>query len=312
MKSTTRAFIAVEISSAVRMSAQQALRPLKRDFPDIKWTDDDNFHVTLKFLGSNVPTTELHRLIRAVEKACAKSEQFDLVFEGLGVFPDLSNPRTIWLGVSDGVNELKALAERIEEELEPLGFPREGREFSPHMTVGRTRRRDRIDDGSFAGLSKMIEERSDMFFGCSSVDSVVLYSSELERRGPRYSPLATIELSPLGSELEKKFAAFNATDYDDPNFQIEDGAMEERLPETIDSKIDVDALDAEVEEELRTICGSAFAKRPKKFSAAPTGGKPDVKKQKKRLDSVKKEDVNLDDFDLSEFKDFRDVKRNDA
>ncbi|MBQ9811929.1 MAG: RNA 2',3'-cyclic phosphodiesterase [Thermoguttaceae bacterium] len=311
MKSTVRAFIAVEIAQNIRTAAQKALRPIKHSFPNVKWVEDENFHVTLKFLGPNVPTSELHRLIRAVEKACAKVEQFDLVFEGMGAFPDSAHPRTIWLGVSEGVDELKELAGRIEDELELLGFPKEGRDFSPHMTVGRTRQRDRDGDESFDNLSKMIEERSEVFFGCSPVDSVVIYSSELERNGPKYMPLATIELSPFGAELNEKYAAFNPNDYDDADFPIDKGAMEECFPETIDSKFDVEALDAEVEDELRAICGNKFVKRPKKFNAAPIGGKHNIEEQKKRLNAAKQEEIDVDDlnFDLSEFKDFRDVKK---
>ena len=66
MNSTIRAFIAVDISPAIRSQVQKALKPLQNAFPDVKWVDDENFHVTLKFLGPNVPTTELHLLIAAI------------------------------------------------------------------------------------------------------------------------------------------------------------------------------------------------------------------------------------------------------
>ncbi|MBP5622805.1 MAG: hypothetical protein J6X44_12405 [Thermoguttaceae bacterium] len=158
---------------------------------------------------------------------------------------------------------------------------------------------------------KMLDERSDVFFGCSPVDSVVIYSSELERNGPKYMPLATVELSPFGTKLKEKYADFTPDAYDDSDYPTDDQTMEDCLPETIDSKFDVEALDAEVEDELRAICGDKFVKRSKKFNPAPTGGKPDIEKQKKRLDAVKSEEINVEDvdFDLSEYKDFCDVKK---
>jgi 2'-5' RNA ligase len=311
MKSTVRAFIAIEIAPSIRTGARKALRPMQTSFPNVKWVDDDNFHVTLKFLGSNIPSTELHQLIKAIEKACAKIEQFDLVLEGIGAFPNSTSPRTIWLGVTEGVEEIRELAKRIDEELEPLGFPRERREFSPHMTVGRTRQRDRDDESAFGNLTEMLNKSSDMFFGSSPVDSVVLYSSDLGRNGPKYEPLAVIDLAPFGAELGEKYAFFNPSDFDDPDFEDDDQNMEEHLPELLDSKFDVNALDAEIEDELRAICGDKFVKSPKKSSETPIGSKPNLKEQKKRLEAAKDEKLNLDDLetDLSEFKDFCDIKK---
>lgn len=354
MKSTVRAFIAIEISGGVRASARKAIKPLKAAFPDVKWVDDENFHVTLKFLGPNVPTTELHRLIEAVERACRNFEQFDLIFEGLGAFPNPSNPRTIWIGVTDGVDELRRLAKRVDEELEALGYPVESREFSPHLTVGRTRQRDRggkavYEEGEFtrrtdvraassrhvgpaeeaqenyATLTRMIYDRSNVFLGSSPVDSVVIYSSELERGGPKYEPLAVIDLAALGS-VDDEDDDFNPNDYDSEDFKIEEDAMETHLPEVLDTKLDVDALDADLEEELRAICGDSFMKRPnpksKNASSAPArpnakiGAKPTKPSNfykdanfgnrnqpgmKPALKTSKKDDLpELDDLDFSD------------
>ena len=337
MKSYVRAFIAVDMAPSIRREAHKALRPIQQAFPSVKWVDDENFHVTLKFLGSNVPTNELHRVIQAIERACKGVEQFDLVFEGLGAFPDTTNPRTIWVGVSDGVEELQGLAKRIDDELEKFGFPSEGRKLSPHLTVGRARQRDRenkrlsyslpqarnsqktneqdreevlsqqkqnSESDSFDSLTGMINERSQVFFGASPVDTVILYSSELERGGPKYERLAEIELSPLGFELATKHSAFDAKEYDNLEFKLDSSVMKEHFStQTLDSKFNVDTLDAEVEQELSAICGSQFAKKNKKFSVAPRGGKPNVTAQKQRLSNiVVDEDIPSDlDVALNEF-----------
>jgi len=349
MKSTVRAFIAVEISPSIRTEARKSLRAMQDAFPNVKWVDDENFHVTLKFLGPNVPTTELHHIIAAIEKACRNFEQFDLVFEGLGAFPDASNPRTIWIGVRDGVEELKRLASKIELELGKLGFPTEGREFSPHLTVGRTRQKDR-EDGQFASrrtrdassnfgknrksgtnsryetkgvesdeqvdysaLTRMIYDRSNAFFGASPVDSVILYSSELDRNGPKYEPLAEIELSPLGSVEEEE--AFDARQFDDPDFEVPTGEIEKRLPETLDAKFNIEALDDEVEAELRAICGDNFAKRSGNSRKQDAAGKS-VKRAKQNAADARKKLREIDvpeldsvDFDLSDLPDFKKANR---
>ena len=331
MKSHVRAFVAIDIAPSVRAQARKALRPMMKSFPNVKWVDNENFHVTLKFLGPNVPTNELHNVIAAIQRACRNFEQFDLVFEGMGAFPDSSNPRTIWIGVSDGVNELRTLAKRIDEEMEKIGFPSENRQFSPHLTVGRTRQRDRnegefasktkrssesnqgtqgeeFEPGTFSPLARMLYDCSNVFFGSSPVDTVTLYSSELERNGPKYEPIAEIELAPLGSVDEQTPQKFDVKEFDDPDFSIDENEMEGQLPEVLDTKLDVDALDAEVEDELRAICGDKFAKRKKKFSAAPKGAVPNRKELKKKLaDAADPSGPETDSADLFGYSVFRET-----
>ena len=48
---------------------------------------------------------------------------------------------SFWLGVGEGAEPLAALAESMEAQLGPLGFPREKRAFTPHVTVARIKAR---------------------------------------------------------------------------------------------------------------------------------------------------------------------------
>lgn len=322
MKPFVRAFIAVDISPSVRTEARKALKDVAAAFPNVKWVDDENFHVTLKFLGS-VPTTDLHRVVRAVETACRGFEQFDLLFEGVGAFPNAENPRTIWIGVGDGVREIRRLASRIDDEMAKIGYPPENREFSPHLTVGRARQKDREE--SFAGgLSRMISERANVFIGTSPVDAVVVYSSELERGGPKYEALAEIELSPLGSGDEDDADAFDPRNFDDEaelkRVADADAAdLTAHFPEKLDSGFDVDALDEDVEAELRRICGGEFVDRSNaKKNAAKNGGSGKLGKPSRPRPGAKPafptvDDVpELDELDLSEFDFFRGAQKNGA
>ncbi len=310
MKPTVRAFIAVEISPSIRNEARKTLRPVMQAYPNVKWVEEENFHVTLKFLGT-VPTTELHRVVAAVERGCRKFEQFDLVFEGVGAFPNAESPRSIWIGVREGAREIRELARRVEAELAELGYPPENREFTPHLTLGRARQKDR-ESGAEGGLGRMIFERSNVFFGSSPVDAVIVYSSELSRDGAKYEPLAEIPLSPIGVDDEEAFDPKALDDEADAALraasQIEFAGQ---FQEKIDANFDVDALDADVEAELRQICGADFAGRngKKKRANGPNGGRGgrrvDGKTSKKPATLPKFDDVpELDDLDFSDFTDF--------
>ncbi|MGI6401616.1 MAG: RNA 2',3'-cyclic phosphodiesterase [Thermoguttaceae bacterium] len=252
MRSVMRAFVAIDIFSGIRQMTRKALRPLQRAFPDVKWVDDANFHITLKFLGTNVPTSDIRDIVNALERACKDVEPFDLTLEGCGAFPDMSNPRTLWIGITDGTAEVSALAEKIEDELEKIGYPREGRKFSPHLTIGRARKRDRnvgsINHEEVATLAEKLGKLDQVYFGTNSVESITLYCSELDRRGPKYEPLATID---FGGEDVLDVLKTPAKPELEP------------LPPPKKVKLDLDALDSDLDDELRSICGDAFVNKSK-------------------------------------------------
>ena len=189
MKNQIRAFVAVSLSAAVRASVEKLIRTLKRELDGVKWVDPQNLHITLKFLG-DVPTNELHRIIAAVKRGAESLETFDLEFQGCGVFPNPEQPRTLCVGVGNGSKELTAAAATIENELVKLGYPKEHRKFSPHLTIGRAKRDVRVSDA----MSRLLAESVRRPFGSSDVDEVIVYSSELTRSGPIYDELATIPL----------------------------------------------------------------------------------------------------------------------
>ena len=192
MKSQPRLFVAVEIAPQVRSKITRYLNSHVTDLKRIRWVAPDQFHMTLKFLG-DVPQTEIHHVIRALKNACMRSEPFDLVFEDVGAFPNAECPRTLWVGVSEGIEESSDLAEAIDEELAGIGYPRESRRFTPHLTVGRVKKS--VPGDCSTGLDAfLLPAKGPLFFGVSSVTSVTLFSSELSRGGPKYEPLAEIDL----------------------------------------------------------------------------------------------------------------------
>ena len=189
MKNQIRAFVAVSLSAAVRGSVDTLIRTLRQEIDGVQWVDTQNLHLTLKFLG-DVPMNELHRIIAAVQRGAEAVETFDLEFCGCGVFPNPEQPRTLWIGCDRGSDKLTVCAMTIENELFKLGFPKENRRFSPHLTIGRTKRNGRLTDG----VSRFLTEYAQQSFGSSGVDEVIVYSSELTRGGPIYDELATIPL----------------------------------------------------------------------------------------------------------------------
>ncbi len=185
MKQQVRTFVAVEVSEAVRAAAAKVIRQLARWDSSLKWVDPQNMHLTLKFLGE-VESVEIPDICRAVQEAATEVPSFTFEVAGVGAFPKLERPRTVWLGVTAGAEELAELQRHLEKGLKKLGYPPENRRFSPHLTLGRVRH----PGPELAELSKMIESLSGQTGGTTEVDEVTVFSSELTREGPIYQALA--------------------------------------------------------------------------------------------------------------------------
>ena len=192
MKQRIRTFVAVEISSAVRQFAAELIDEFRTAGADAKWIDPQNLHVTLKFLG-DVDAREIHQPCRAVQDAVGDVAPFEFAVRGAGAFPNPNRPRTIWLGVGPGDEEMVALNRRIEPPLEKLGFRREARRYQPHLTIGRVRR----GGPGVRELGELIRHYADFDVGRTTVSEVIVFSSRLDRSGPTYEALAR---APLGGK----------------------------------------------------------------------------------------------------------------
>ncbi len=183
-----RTFIAVGISSEVREKIAQIQAEFRKGDPDVKWVEPENLHITLRFLGE-VSEDKLSGVIEKIRLATAGISNFRAHIFGLGGFPNLKSPRVVWVGVGEGKEELKNLSERIEENLSYLGFAKEKRGFSAHLTIGRVRSPRKREK-----LVKKIEELERHDVGEFSVDRVLVMESQLSSKGPTYRIIEEVNL----------------------------------------------------------------------------------------------------------------------
>ena len=184
-----RTFIAIDVPAQVRRKAQSTVETLSRTTQSMRWVAPDNVHITLKFLG-DVDEKDIYEVCRRTTVAVADFSSVNVGCSGVGAFPSLERPRTVWLGIEDPEAHLEQLHQRVEEGLAPMGFPREQRRFQPHVTLGRLRygRRD---------LGDLIPEmeRMQVDAGMIPVEELVVYASELGSQGPSYMVLGRAPLA---------------------------------------------------------------------------------------------------------------------
>ncbi len=202
-----RAFIGIPLPPVY----QEALRLLRQDLERLApmrlgWTRPGDWHLTLKFLG-NINASDNHdpdEIIRAVSRV--KWRAFPMRGGGAGYFPDARRPRVVWVGLSQGMRECAALAAKVEDALAGLGFERETRPFSPHLTVARVRPGARGQEPASAkgGWERFEAGLSGLSWPEFTVSRLTLWRSILGAYGPKYEPLAEFD---AGGRVRTAFGA---------------------------------------------------------------------------------------------------------
>jgi len=187
-----RSFIAIELPNPLQQALDQLESRLKTDRqPDVKWVSPASIHLTLKFLGS-ISADLVAEITRAIGAAAPGTVPFRLRTGALGVFPNPKRVQVVWVGLEGELDKLNHLQQKLETSLAPLGFPPEGRRFTPHLTLARLR--DRASAAEREEMGKLVAETRLDDATEITVDAVSLMKSELTRAGPVYTRISRVEL----------------------------------------------------------------------------------------------------------------------
>jgi 2'-5' RNA ligase len=184
---TLRLFVALEIPTTVREKLAGLIRTLRETCAGARWVRIEGAHITLKFIGETPP--ERAETIRSTLSEVRATGPVELRFAGFGFFPNARRPRVLWAGVTAGPS-LSELAAAIETRLEPLGIPRESRDFSPHITLARFDSPRGLD-----ALRAAVEKIAAPEFGFALATQFHLYHSVLKQGGAEYTRLASYQIS---------------------------------------------------------------------------------------------------------------------
>jgi 2'-5' RNA ligase len=183
-----RTFIAIEIPAEIIKEMAKVQDELKRSGADAGWARPEGIHLTLKFLGE-MPESRIQEVKSTLFQAAEATSRFRLKIAGAGAFPNLRNPRVVWLGVSGDIDRLLVLQGSVEKSMTAIGFDREERAFSPHLTLARIRYlRPRYS------WQKAIDSIKDIRLAEFDVDHVSLMKSDMKPSGAVYMELGRVRL----------------------------------------------------------------------------------------------------------------------
>jgi len=176
-----RCFIAIDVDNPEIVSKVVNIqRELETGGSKIKPVEPENLHLTLFFLGEQ-PSKVVERI--QVAMSTVQFKPFVMKLQGLGAFPSQERPRVIWVGVTQGFEEVQAIYRTLRPKLQAIPLRLEPKEeFAPHITIARVK---------FSGyaLRKIIASLKDVELGLQEVKAIRLKKSTLTPRGPIYETL---------------------------------------------------------------------------------------------------------------------------
>ena len=182
-----RIFIAVSTEPGGDLTRMMSSARALLGNENIKWVDPAGIHITLAFLG-DTSADRIRILDGMLRERCAGFGDFDFVLSGTGVFGSKSDPRVIWIGVSQA-ERLHALYELVSVGLRETGFANEDRKFRPHLTIGRIKS---VSDPE--RLRSVLRRYDGHEFQKVIVKELILFESILQKTGPLYIPIGKYPL----------------------------------------------------------------------------------------------------------------------
>ena len=174
-----RLFVAIRPPEPIRDLLIDAMD----DSPDFRWQDEDQLHLTLRFVG------EVERPVAedlALALAAVRAAPFEVRINGVGRF-EQRNSGALWAGVEPKA-PLAALAAKVERGCLAAGLEPERRAFHPHITLARWKGRRTREVADF------LERRRAFASPAFAVEAFMLFESRLSRHGARYEEAATFPL----------------------------------------------------------------------------------------------------------------------
>ncbi|MDG6078432.1 RNA 2',3'-cyclic phosphodiesterase [Erythrobacter litoralis] len=171
-----RLFVAIRPPEPVR----DALIDLMEGVSDVRWQDDDQLHLTLRYIGE----TDRHRANElAGALAAVEFAPFPIAIDGTAFFERKGRAHTLYADI-DPNPELLSLRKRVERVCVQCGCEPEHRKYAPHITIARL-------NASSGSLTPFLGRTSEFKLAPWICDAFRLYESHLRPGGSLYEPVMT-------------------------------------------------------------------------------------------------------------------------
>ncbi len=131
-----RTFLSIPVPGEVHALRDKLKNTVNTLGAKVSWIRKGNIHLTLKFIG-DTPEDDVDRISRTIKDIITSAPAMNFKISGTGCFPKKERPRTLWLGIEGALNPLQVLVSDLNNALDPLGYPKEEKNYVPHLTLAR-------------------------------------------------------------------------------------------------------------------------------------------------------------------------------
>lgn len=170
----------IELSNALRKQLH---------FERINWVNQQNPHLTLKFIG-HTPHDDISKIIEKMNEIIPQHSCFELCFDKTGIFGSRYEPRVLWLGMNEIPKELITLSEAVLDAFDTIGFERDRQNFVPHLSICRIK--NLIDKIHFRKVIEAIEQKT---YVQEAVTKITLFESILRSEGAIHKAICSFDLN---------------------------------------------------------------------------------------------------------------------
>lgn len=193
-----RLFIAIDFPLKLQTEINQLIQNLLFYFPQVNkpekiaWTKLENLHLTLKFLGyiGTNQKSKLREIKKGMEETVAEVKPFKLEFTNIGFFE--KQYLVLWMGIKES-HALVNLIDKIVERMGNLGFAKEKRISTPHISICRGKN---LTPQMKKKIKSILEDQR--WFkppNAILVSEISLMESKLTFKGPIYTSLFKFTLA---------------------------------------------------------------------------------------------------------------------
>lgn len=178
-RQTARLFISLAVPEKTRKAIKSRTSSLRGSLGNIRWESAGKFHITLRFLGQT-RRAEIGAITAAVRRCCEGFSPQNIKTSGVEALIRKRYPETLAV-IVEAENSLFDLKDAIDSALESIGFEPEKRDFIPHITIGRAKKRMKLPELPCFEIG-------------FTADTVCLMESELRREGAVHMNLRNFEM----------------------------------------------------------------------------------------------------------------------
>jgi 2'-5' RNA ligase len=197
---TIRSFIALPIpkETANELGDIAAKMSYQDKSNAVKWVDQENYHITLAFLGEQ-RESDLELLAEQLD-AHLNQHEFLLNLSHLSPFPE-TKPKLL-AAMVEKKEDIVSVQKQVISSAYAAGLVFDKRKFIPHLTLGRYRH----TRNHYAGTIPMNVSYE------TFIDEVVLYQSTLTNSGAEYEPIFRFPLDQFDVEFDSDDLDYNDLD----------------------------------------------------------------------------------------------------